>query len=60
MYRAGYLITVLRELSKYKLKLVEVQEVRWDGSDTEPAGKYTFFYGNGKENNELGTGFICA
>jgi hypothetical protein len=26
MYRAGYLITVLRELSKYKLKLVEVQE----------------------------------
>jgi hypothetical protein len=25
---------------------VGVQEVRWDGGGTEPAGKYTFFYGN--------------
>jgi hypothetical protein len=32
------LITVLwRLISKYKL--VGVQEVRWDGGDTEPAGK---------------------
>jgi hypothetical protein len=30
-YRAGSLITVLREILKYKLDLVGVLEVRWDG-----------------------------
>jgi hypothetical protein len=32
------------EVSKYKLDPVVVQEVRWDGGGTEPAGQYTFFY----------------
>jgi hypothetical protein len=33
-------MTVSREL----LDLVGVQEVRWEGGGTEPAGEYTFFY----------------
>jgi hypothetical protein len=47
------------ELSRYKLDLAGVQEVRLEGSGTEPAGEYTFFYGKGNENHELGTGFLC-
>jgi hypothetical protein len=38
---------VAEEISKYKLDLVGVQEVRWDGDGTESAGEYTFSMGKG-------------
>jgi hypothetical protein len=28
----------------------------WDRGSMKPAGKYTFLYGKGNENRELGTG----
>jgi hypothetical protein len=37
LYRVGSLTTVLRELSRYKLDLVGVQEVEWEGGGTKPA-----------------------
>jgi hypothetical protein len=51
-------MTVAREISKYKLDLVGVQEVRWDKASTKPAGEHPFFYGKGNENHELGIVFF--
>jgi hypothetical protein len=36
---SGHVKTVSKELSKYKLHLVGVQEVRWEGGGTEAAGE---------------------
>jgi hypothetical protein len=51
LYRAGSLVTVSGELSRYKLGLAGVQEVRWEGGGTESAGEYTFFYRKGNKNH---------
>jgi hypothetical protein len=40
------------------VNLVGVQEVRWEKGGTEPAGDYTFFYGNGNADHHVGTGFF--
>ena len=58
LYRAGSLAAVTRELARYKLDLVGVQDVSWDKGDTIRAGDYNFFYGKRNENHQLGTGFF--
>jgi exonuclease III len=58
LYRAGSLKTVARELGKYKLDLVGVQEVRCEKDATERAEDCTFFYGAGNEEHQLRTGLF--
>jgi exonuclease III len=58
LYRVGSFKTVARELGKYKLDLVGVQEVRWEKEGTERAEDYTFFYGMGNEDHQLGICFF--
>jgi len=43
LYRAGSLKAAARELGRYKLDVVGVQEVRWDKGVTEREGDYDFF-----------------
>jgi hypothetical protein len=41
-----------RELARYKLDLVGVQEVRWAKDGTVRAGDYNFFHGKGNEYHQ--------
>jgi len=56
--RAGSLTAAARELARYKLDLVGVQEIRWDTGGKVRAGDYNFLYGKGNENHQLGRGFF--
>jgi hypothetical protein len=53
IYGAGSLRAVVQEISKYKLNLLVVYEVRWSGVCTEAAGEYKIFYRKGNKNHEL-------
>ena len=55
LYRTDSLKTAARELARYKLDLVSVEEVRWDNGEKAKAGDYSFFYGIGNDNHQLGT-----
>jgi hypothetical protein len=39
------LVTVSKELSKYKLDLVGIRDSRWDKGSAEPASECAFFNG---------------
>jgi len=58
LYRSGSLTTATRELTRYKLDLMGVQEVRWDEGETVRIGDYVFCNGKGNEIHQLGIGFF--
>ena len=60
VYRAGSLKAAARELARYKLDVVGVQEVRWDKEGTVRAGDYKFFLREIKRESSTRNRFFCA
>ena len=60
LYRAGSLKAAARELARYKLDVVGVQEVRWDKEGTVRTGDYNFFYGKGTRIINWEQVFLCT
>ena len=58
LYRTGSITAAARELARYLLDLMGVQEVRFHKGGTVRAGDYNFFYGKGIQNHQLGTGIL--
>jgi exonuclease III len=58
LYRAGSLTAAVRELARYKLDFVSVQEFRWDKEGREKAKDFYFFYRKLNENYQLEIGFF--
>jgi hypothetical protein len=54
-YRTGSLTAAARELSRYKLDLLGMQEVRWDFGVTVRKGDYSR---RGNDDYQLGTEFF--
>jgi len=54
LYKSGSLTAAARELARYKLDVVGVQEVKWD-KHYKSRGLY-FFLWKKKKNHQLGTG----
>jgi exonuclease III len=52
-------VTAARELAKYKLDLLGVQEVSWDKGGTARARDYNFFNVN-KRKSSIGNMIFCT
>ena len=60
MYKAGSLTAAARELARYELDLVSVQEVRRDKGGMVRAGDYNFFLWKRKQKLSLGNKIFCT
>jgi len=57
--RAGSLRKLQEELTKYRLGIAAIQEIRWPGTEIMDTGDFTILYSRSMKST-LGTGFVVS
>jgi len=57
--RAGSLRKLKEELTKYRIGIAAIQEIRWSGTEIMNTGDFTNLY-SGSMKSTLGTGFVVS
>lgn len=57
LYKPGAALDLVRELEKYKMKCVTLQEVRWEDVGTTKISQTTIFNGKCQDGHSLEMGF---
>jgi len=60
LYRAGSVTAAVRELARYQLYLVGMQEVRWNKRSTLRAGDFNFLPKKMKQISSSGNRIFCT
>ncbi|KAL4084333.1 hypothetical protein QTP88_028157 [Uroleucon formosanum] len=57
LFKPGAAQNIVKEIEKYNLKIVALQEIRWDDTGTLDIQETTILYGKCNERRQFGTGF---
>jgi hypothetical protein len=60
LYRSGSPTTATRELERYKLDTVGIQEIMWDKRSTVKLGDYILLYEKGNKKSSNGNRSFCT
>lgn len=58
MLLTGRIEEIAKEMKQYKIKILALQEIRWEGEGRMDVDEYTLFYGGENKRGKNGTGFI--
>ncbi|KAL4085374.1 hypothetical protein QTP88_027233 [Uroleucon formosanum] len=58
MFQPGTAISIVKEIEKYKIKIVALQEIRWSDERTIDINDTTILYGKCNERPQFGVGFV--
>jgi hypothetical protein len=57
LFKTGSMNCIVREIERYKVKLVALQEIRWSDTDSINTNDTTILYGKCDNQRQFGTGF---